>query len=339
MLRSGIPPSLDRPLRRTTQEAVIMAHAHLAVSVVAFGAIGLTAGACTLGSDTYIYATEAARPDSSRKADASASSDGSSLGASATCFEAVDLSKLTPCGNGAGHCLDEARAPLSGLLTRCPKSGEVCVPDEALLAAGGTLKSCTSIVGPGGCITSALVPKLDEQKGVLKQDVCGAGQLCTPCVDPTNNNAPTPFCQSIGAFKTKDREAGCGGAGGTAPDAGTGGTAPETCCTSGGTSHGVCTAPAAVSPAGYQSTASQGTCKGASDRCVPTAIQGRAPVRCTSTYPSAAKGKAGICLDTCFSDAFFDAAWKPLVTQTKDCSATELCLPCDALLAGTPGCP
>ncbi len=302
-----------------------------AVVLLAFA--GGSVIACTLGSDTYIYSTEAPREGATRKGDAGPTSSGG--GAEAACFEAVDLTSLTPCGNGVGHCFEEARAPYAGLLTRCAKEGEVCVPDDALRAAGGKLATCTSIIGPGACVTPQLFPKLDEQKAALSQDVCAGGQVCVPCVDPTNNNAPTPFCQSVGAFKTKSREAGCSG--GSTSDAG---AAPpsETCCAASGQSRGLCVDMPRIAPAGYQDTAAQGTCKSAANRCVPTTVYEKTPVRCTSAYPTAAAGKAGICLDTCFSDSFFDAEWKPLVKQGS-CGASELCLPCDALLPGTPGCP
>ncbi len=301
--------------------------------------VGLTLAACTLGSDTYIYASEANSTGGKSK-DASAGSEAAATTPTAdvACFEKVDFGALTPCGGGAGHCFEAARAPLQGLLVPCAKAGEVCVPDEALLATGGTLKACTSIIGPGGCITSALLPKLDEQKSVLTRDVCEVGQLCAPCTDPTNGNAPTPFCQPIGAYKTKSGQAGCAGTGPSPSGGNDAGRPPEGCCTTGGTSRGVCVPPAAISPAGYQGTATRGSCSDTTNRCEPAALAKNAPVRCTSTYPSAKAGKAGVCLDTCFFDAFFDAAWKPLVTQTKDCAASELCIPCDALLAGTPGC-
>ncbi len=244
-----------------------------------------------------------------------------------SCFTAVDLTKLTACGDGKGHCYAKDRAPLADNLTACANAADVCVPDEVLNAAGKTLKGCTSIVGAGGCVTSALIPDLEKNKSYLKQDVCDAGQLCTPCADPTKGNAATPFCKPIGAYKTADKELSCS----------TGGVLPKPppppaalCCTSkAGSSNGTCLAETAV-PEKNRKDAKQDTCS-SGEKCVPTAFLAGKPVACK---PGLVGGK-GVCLDKCFNGMLGLAS---VVLGRDVCEETEACIPCSFAPSGTPGC-
>src|SRR5690349_8942048 len=91
-------------------------------------ACGLTAAllaACTLGSPTYISAEEA---PANREAGAPSSSGGNSGSTSSaqsvtTCssddYVKPDLSKLTACGDGKGHCFDKAKVALASQLVPC----------------------------------------------------------------------------------------------------------------------------------------------------------------------------------------------------------------------------
>jgi len=186
-------------------------------SLLAFGGVTALVTACSLGNPTYISTEEGnATSDggtkqastSDAKGAASATSTGAAGGAAACAtddYVKPDIGKLTACGNGKGHCFDRDKVDAASLFGACPDGKQVCVPDDVLASAGAKPKSCTSIVGPGGCVTSALVPQLEAQGGsALKQDVCAEGQRCVPCNDPTNGDAPTPFVvqqTSFGAGK------------------------------------------------------------------------------------------------------------------------------------------
>src|SRR3954452_3710527 len=148
---------------------------------------------CSLASPTYITSTQedtSADDDGGSSSSSSASSaapakGGAPVVCNGTDFAKVDLAKLTACGPGnkGGHCWPSTKVPMSDQLVACAGAAtDVCVPDEILLAAGKPLKSCKSVVGPGGCISSGFIPRLDtEGAGHLKQDVCDPGQVCTPC--------------------------------------------------------------------------------------------------------------------------------------------------------------
>jgi hypothetical protein len=248
-----------------------------------------------------------------------------------SCFEAVDITKLTACGGGAGHCFEKARAPLADNLVACATPADVCVPDEVLMAGGGKLKSCTSIVGAGACITSALIPDLEKNKAYLKQDVCSTGQLCAPCTDPTKGNAPTPFCKPIGGYKTKDKELNCSVGGSSLPKPPAPPPPPAAlCCTSkAGKSNGTCLAETAI-PEKNRKDAKQDTCS-SGEKCVPTAFLEGKPVACK---PGLLGGK-GVCLDKCFNDMLKMAS---IVVGRDVCGDTEACIPCSFAPQGTPGC-
>ncbi len=244
-----------------------------------------------------------------------------------SCFAKVDLSKLTACGGGGGHCYEKALSPLADALTDCPTAGQVCVPDEVLSANGSKLKGCTSVIGSGGCITSALVPQIEKNKASLKQDICAAGQLCVPCTDPTNGNAATPFCKPIGAYKSKDKELNCNSGGGLPKP-----PPPRAarCCTnkSSGASNGTCLAETAI-PEKNRSDTKRDSCS-AGEKCVPTAFVENKPVLCDAGII----GK-GVCLDKCFDDMLSLAS---VVLKRDVCTSSEVCIPCAFAPDGTPGC-
>ena len=308
-----------------------------AMTLVLTGCMGALAG-CMLDSPTYIttrevpqYGDASTAPSTtpSSGTGAAASGDG---GAPAVCaaddFVKPDLSKLTACGDGKGHCFDKMKAPMADQLTACPDATMVCVPDEMLNAGGGKLASCTSIVGPGGCVTAHLIPTLEKQGGgFLKQDTCQAGQLCSPCADPTNNGAPTPFCQPIGVHS-----GACGAKdAGTSGDAGPAPSAAKACCTTNGHSAGMCLPQAAI-PASQQSQTKQDVCD-TDQKCVPAAFVKNAPVKCSGGISG-----EGVCMDKCFNDMMSFAG--DIGFLGKDvCGSTEVCIPCSFVSGqGVPGC-
>lgn len=301
------------------------AHRLALVFAVTLGVAPLAA--CTLASPTTIHVLPGEEP---ADAGTTTASSASTSGGAATCgtddFIEPDLAKLTPCGDGKGHCFDATRAPIAEQLTPCPTPGEVCVPDEILEAGGEALKSCASIIGPGACVTATLIPEVIERsQGMLKPDVCEPDQLCLPCNDPTNGNAPTPFCQPIGVHENACASAPAAGDGGAAPA----GNAP--CCTANGKSNGVCLAATAI-PEAQRDKAKQDTCA-PTDKCVPGAFVANAPVKCGGGLLG-----DGVCMDRCFS-GMMGLAGDVGLLKTEGCGETEVCVPCRFTKGqNVPGC-
>lgn len=294
-------------------------------------AIAAAAGtaACTIGSDTYISSTQdtAVTADAGPRAAPSAggaTGDGGSLTCSSSDFVKADLATLTACGDGKGHCFAKTKIAIASLLTACPDAAQVCVPDEILVAGGQPLKSCTSIIGPGGCVTATLIPQIIQQGGsALKPDICSPTQLCVPCNDPRTPGATTPFCQPIGVHE-KECSAGAG-----ASDGGTAAAATP-CCTTNGKSNGVCIAETAV-PEAQRSKTKQDVCA-AANKCVPAAFVAGTPVKCGGLLGD------GVCMDKCFNDMMSLAGDIGLL-GSKGCGTTEVCVPCSFVSGqGVPGC-
>jgi hypothetical protein len=319
-----------------------MVNSKQSVVVLVLVACGSVLG-CSLASPTYITSSQESpieEDDASASGSAASSSaapaGGTAVVCSGTDFAKVDLAKLTACGpsNKGGHCYPKGKSPIADTLVACAGSAtDVCVPDEIILAEGKPLKSCASIIGPGACVSTGFIPQMDKEGGgSLKQDVCSAGQVCAPCVDPRNGNAPTPFCQPIGVH-----DADCAASGGAS--GGDGGTTPAPtplvgCCGSGPTSNGVCLAESAIPEAEREKTKAQ-TCS-AGNKCVPRAFVEGKPVTCSSILG------AGVCMDKCFDEMMSLAGGIGIVSKA-NCGATELCIPCSLAAAGggtkVPGCP
>ena len=297
--------------------------------ILAASALTMSLFACTLASPTYITAETATDPDGGAATSTSndTSKPASTSAGTATCgtsdFVKPDVSTLTACGNGKGHCFDKTKTDLASLFTACPDASQVCVPDEVLEADGGKLKSCTSVIGAGGCVNAGLIPSIAANGGgALKQDVCDAGQTCVPCTDPTHGNAPTPFCLATGVHQNA-----CS----TATSAADAGPPAAACCTTGGKSSGVCIADSAI-PADQQSSTSQLECS-SGNKCVPAAFVSNTPVHCKAGN---VLGK-GVCLDKCFSGTLDTVSSVGLLDRDV-CGATEVCIPCAFAPSATPGC-
>ena len=300
------------------------------VSCLALGFVALALGACTFASPTHSTYNEAPAEDSLTSGGAGGTSgaapaNGAPTGCEGASFVAVDVSSLTACGEGKGHCYDKAKVPwIAGELAACT-GNDVCVPDSMLASAGATPRSCKSVLGAGGC-ASLLVSSLAKNQSSLTQDTCDAGEICAPCVDPTHDNAPTPFCSAFGVYETAcvTGSAGAGGSGSS------GGTGPGTvgCCNQpDGSSKGQCLVESAI-PEDQREDVSQQECSGG-NACVPTAFVANAPVKCEVGLMD------GVCLDQCFSSylEYVDG-----VLSVEECGATEACVPCAVLPDNTPGC-
>lgn len=288
--------------------------------------IAVAAQACTIASPVYVQPVE---QNSTKKKDADAKTTSDDAPASgATCgtddFVKPDLATLTACGGGKGHCFDKTKTPMGDKLSPCPGSStDVCVPDNILEAGGGKIASCTSIIGPGACATIDLIPEMKERGGsALQQDVCDAGQVCAPCVDPTNGNAKTGLCEAIGVH-----ENACSG--GSDSEAK---TVPSTpCCksASSGKDLGMCIAESGVPEAQREST-TQDTCA-AGNKCVPAAMATGKPVMCNSLFGTA------VCVGACFNDML---ALGGIIFGSEGCDPEEICVPCGVMPGDVqvPGC-
>jgi hypothetical protein len=320
-----------------------------ALGVFGFAALVM---ACTVESPTYVsqdpYAGDTdggssapgtSSGNSSSSSGGGATSDGgggSGSGSGTTCngsdFTKADLSKLTACGDGHGHCYDKDKTPGADQLVACPDPSQVCVYDAVLEAGGGKLKSCTSIINtPGGCFDKSFMPIIDAMGGAaLKPDVCASNEVCIPCADPGSGKS-SGFCDPQGVHQNA-----CGGS--TATGGADGGTAPPppplpACCTTKGVSNGVCLAESAI-PASQQSQAPQDSCA-TGNKCVPKALVQGMPVKCDGGL----LGK-GICMDQCFNE-FLGIAGDIGILSTKGCGATEVCAPCSFISGNgitVPGC-
>ncbi|HEY8079449.1 MAG TPA: hypothetical protein VIF62_35205 [Labilithrix sp.] len=310
----------------------------ITTSVIVLGAIGAmvacSAAAPPASTDDNNNDTVGSGVPAGPEGGASSSSSGGANPPSAgpTCgsddFVKADLSTLTACNSGKGHCYDKTKVPLADQMVACADASQVCVPDDILESNGAKPKSCTSIVGPGGCATTGFMPSLDMQAaGFLKQDVCDAGQLCVPCNDPTNGNAPTPFCQPIGVHKNA-----CGPTSGSDAGADAAPTTLPACCShKGAASHGVCLPDSAIPAAQASSTTQQECATG--NKCVPAAFVANKPVACDAGFLG-----SGVCMDTCFDSTLGLAGDIGLLDGT-GCDQNELCIPCSFVSGqGVPGC-
>jgi hypothetical protein len=318
----------------------------VALSLGLLSAVLATQEACTLGSDTIVYADA---PVNSAKDSGPSSSSSSSTGGSSSgedpksCggddWAKPDLGKLKACGGGKGHCYAKAKTTFGEGFAACEGSTtDVCVPDEILKAGGSKLKSCTarlnatSQIGPGGCVTASLIPDVAAQGGsALKPDVCEPHQICLPCTDPTKNNAPTPFCQPIGVHEKECGAAPAGGAAGG--DAGAAGGESPGCCVTGGKANGMCL-PTSTLPEDERESTPKDVCAG-DTKCAPRSLAMMQPVKCDAGFLG-----GGICLDKCFNN-MMSLAQKVGFLSSEGCGTTEICVPCLAMKnrsVKVPGC-
>jgi hypothetical protein len=136
-----------------------------------------------------------------------------------------DPSALPACCSdyGGAHCVPSVPDTLTSFVGQCDGGG-YCVPDDFIKTGGVfTPKACTSINGPGTCL-SLCIPQVESYKSLLKKDVCADTELCVPCISPLDNK-DTGACK-IGF--TCDMASG-GAGGGTSAGTGAGGADPGAC--------------------------------------------------------------------------------------------------------------
>ena len=224
-------------------------------------------------------------------------------------FTSPDLSTLTACGDGAGHCYAGNKTALVGLPACSGGSGDTCVPDKVLTANGGLLKACTFFIGnkPGACV-STMVADIAAHIDTLQQDVCDANERCSPCVDP-RDGSDTHLCEPYGVYDK--------------PCTGGTGVTPQSCCAR----QGVCLEPDAI-PDEERSHMSAETCN-SGKLCAPAALVNGQPETCSVL------GASGVCIDLCFAEMLGPAK----VVIRSSCDAASVCLPCAIGKGyGMPGC-
>jgi len=104
-----------------------------------------------------------------------------------------------------GLCVPKAQVVAAGIdLAAIPlpqdtcATGDLCSPKGKVVDQGSCLAHCTSIVGPGACVSTFVVEAIPAGKGLsgtLGQVTCAAGETCTPCINPTGG-LPTGACSN-----------------------------------------------------------------------------------------------------------------------------------------------
>jgi hypothetical protein len=244
----------------------------------------LSAVACSIGETNYKTVEQPVRKVSEVRTCSGA-------------FAKPDMSTLTACGDGKGHCYGSAKTSLTGL-PDCAGGSEACIPDKVLEANGATLKSCKFFIGdkPGVCM-STILKDVAAHQDELKQDACDADERCVPCINPLDGTE-THACDATGVY-----EDDCKG----------GAAAQQDSCCHG---QGVCISPDAV-PADSRGDMSPDICSGG-QMCAPAALVDGTPEHCT------ALGLSGVCIDICFARMLGPSA--PVLRG--GCSPTAVCLPC-----------
>jgi hypothetical protein len=297
----------------------------------------IVVGVCALG--IMAAACEGAPVPRPRKEMEASESRSENFGTDKDCrsddFTKPDLADLTPCENGRGHCFDRAKAPFAERLLECDDADQVCVPNEILRAGGRRLKTCNATaggvaIGAGACLTTDLVPEIAKQGGEnsLERDNCDNGQLCVPCLDPTNRQVSTPFCQPIGVHENACKATDTARSDDASDtEESKGGSKKKACCTTNGKSNGACVSESELFE-DQLAGAKRDTCA-SGDKCIP------AP----SGSPTACRDSAdapGVCLDGCFAGLIGDEVDE--AEARGDCGATEVCVPCSSLDPDMPGC-
>ena len=265
-----------------------------AARLIALAACALAAAACSVGETSYETVESPIRKVSTIKTCSGA-------------FAKPDLSTLTACGDGHGHCYAGSKTLLPELPS-CTGSGDTCIPDKVLEANGGKLKACTFLNKKPGACMSLLVKQIAEHEDQLGKDVCDDDERCTPCISPIDGTN-TKLCDAIGVYQDECK----GGAG-----------AKQASCCHG---QGVCMSRDGV-PEDSRDDMLQDTC-GREKVCAPAAMVDGTPESCSVL------GASGVCIDLCFAKMLGPAAG----VMRAGCNATSVCLPCViGKTRGMPGC-
>ena len=295
------------------------------LAIASLALIAVASQACTLASPTTV---EMKPIEDTEKQDSDAtdstSSTKSTSAAATTCnakLVKVDVSKLTACGDGAGHCYPKSKTPGASAMAACPNAGpnagpnetEVCVEDAILTAGGGKLKSCKVAVlsnAAGACIALGTMPEgsdKEQAKANLKRDVCAEGELCAPCTNPLQGNADTGICNAVGVS-----DSDCGASTGDTSKTTEPAKPAPTCC--GG--KGTCLASAGDTTKDLkQDSCTEGLV------CAPASLVSNKATKCNGGL----LGK-GICMDGCFNDMLKSVG--SIFLGQDVCGAGESCVPC-----------
>lgn len=265
--------------------------------LIVTAALSLLGVACSVGETTYATITLPVRAKKETR----------------TCESPhvkADLGSLKACGDGKGHCYNNAKVPIAASQLPACEGDEVCVPDKVLSANGTKLKACTFFMEqkPGACV-SLLLKDIKAHENELQKDVCDDNERCAPCINPLDGT-DTHVCDETGVHE-KD----CVG--------GVDGSSAESCCHGAG----VCSKLDAI-PEDQRENMQRDACP-SQKVCAPAAMVDGAPVKCDVL------GVPGVCLDVCFAS---------MLRGTKQvmrggCGITEICLPCAIGKGqGMPGC-
>jgi hypothetical protein len=214
---------------------------------------------------------------------------------------------------GGAHCLPTETVDPSyrDSLAAC-EGGGLCVPDPWI--AGETeIASCTSLGDePGRCL-SLCMPEVQENGGLLPQDVCQPDQRCVPCISPLDD-MPTGACEIDLACAD-----GVEDDGETEPP-------PESDCCGG---RGTCV-PAEAAGDDAESL-EQDSCSGEGELCAPNEmIDGDyQAAACESLIGQIGGDPAGACMPDCLADTD--------IFLEDGCGSGYKCVACELPLLGETG--
>jgi hypothetical protein len=90
------------------------------------------------------------------------------------------------CGDALGYCIPASSVGPTGanLQQLTCEADERCAPKQRVEDADGCWARCDSVFGAGACLPAFLIPV--ESRGTLQPASCATGELCSPCINPTN---------------------------------------------------------------------------------------------------------------------------------------------------------
>jgi hypothetical protein len=249
------------------------------------------------------------------------------------------------CAAGPSHCVPAGDLPpnLASAFDACDAGGGLCVPDPIIEKGSEYVPTtCTTKLLTwtlqGACLSKCItIVANNPQESVLKQETCGQGELCVPCINPLSNQ-PTGACSITnlvcGDGGGLDSGGGEGGGGPACPYTGPPLIDPTTfpqCSPACGGAHCL---PAALVPAADQSQLAACTSNSGPGFCAPDPFIESAGAGLPKTCTSVA-GSEGRCLSTCLPAI---QAQQQLLPQDV-CAADERCAPCYNPVAADPTVP
>jgi hypothetical protein len=248
------------------------------------------------------------------------------------------------CKYGPSHCVPTGSLPasLDSAFTACaaPNSG-LCVPDPIIQAGSEYVPALcmTKLLTwtlQGVCLSECIsLVANNSSVSLLKQETCGQGELCVPCIDPlTNTTTGACSIDNVICGDGGSLTAGDGGGGVMCPYTGPPLIDPTTFPACSPACSGAHCIPAALVPTADQSQLASCMSNGSPGFCAPdTFIESDGegvPPTCTSVA-----GAEGRCLSTCLPEIASEADVLPQST----CAAGSLCAPCYDPVAADPMTP